>query len=210
MKPRLHDSRLMFNRFFTCVNIGTYNNYFPMGGNCIDDGASLSFAPTANFIFAGPIWLPRDFLLKQYGVIVDTVGSNGRNMAYGIYNDSKVLSDDVRYPGTKIDQNNHANITTTGFYSKTLSTPILLKGNRLYWGVLASDGTGSINVKSSAAILNVLGFQFGDATFPLVSKRGYQVSWTYNSTLVTPFPSSATDQRFIPTIYMREPNQNGS
>jgi hypothetical protein len=200
----------MFNRFFTCVNIGTYNNYSPMGGNCVDDGASLSLVPTADYIFAGSIWLPRDFLLKQYGVMVDTVTTSGRNMAYGIYRDSKVLSDDVRYPGTKIDQNNHTNITTTGFYSKTLSTPILLKGNRLYWAVLASDATGSINVKNSAAIVNILGFQFGDTTYPLVSKRGYELLWTYSSTLQTPFPSGATDRRFVPTLYMREPNQNGS
>lgn len=200
----------MFTRFFTCVNLGTYNNYFPNGGLCVDGGGATSIVPTGDNIYGGPIWLPRDFLLKQYGVIVDVVTTGGRNIAYGIYKDSRVLSEDCRYPGAKIDGGSNANITVTGFYSKTLGTPILLKGNRLYWAVFASDTTGSINLKVLTSVLNILGWQFGDSTYPAVAKKGFTMSWTFNSTLPDPFGSGGLDERFIPILYMREPNQNGT
>jgi hypothetical protein len=177
----------------------------------MDNGASLSQNLTGNYIYASPFWLPRDFLLKEFGVLVNTVTTANTDISWGIYcNNFLTLSYGQRYPGNLIVEAYYNNIPSANFYSSSLSPPILLKGQRLYWAALSLNTDGVQTFRCGGTALNLLGWQSGDTTYPLVSKRAMSLSRTHTQALPNPFPSGAQDYRFAPTMFIRELNQSGS
>ena len=208
---RLHQAGLHPIRFFESYSPTTGgNNYLP-ANSPLDNGANLSSNLTGNYLYAAPFWLAKDFFLRHFGFILNTVSTPNTNVSWGIYADNwSDLSLDVRYPGKKLVEAYYDDIPQADFYTSACDPPMMLKGNRLYWAVFSFDTGGAQTWRCGQTTLNLLGFQFGDGTYPLVSKRGLALSRTHTQSLPDPFPSGASDQRFIPTMFIRELDQSGS
>ncbi len=211
MKPRFDQGLPHYLSFFQTINLNSQNNY--------SLGASIgrpvsSTAIGTGTIYATPVFFGRAFRLKQYGIMITTVGTSGRNLAIGLYNDTLEMysatpyANGFNYPGKKLDQATFTSISTTGFKSKTFDPPLYLKGNRLYWAVIHSDTTGALNASYLENTIQLMGFQPDSAL--AYTFKGFSKALTYTGTLPDPFTDAADDLRYPFAFFFRELNQSGS
>jgi hypothetical protein len=211
--PRLLQGELALEAFFHTYNIGDGrgNNYW---SNMVNSGSSAgmmnSITPSNSTLYAVPLYLGRRFRLKQYGIGVYSITTGGFDLTIGIYEDTWDPARDFRYPGIKVCDFNITNVTTTGFKSTTFSPPKTLNANKLYWAAFMKNNVGSCAISWHGNYRYPIFHKPLGWTYPAQFPHMIYVATTFGTSLPDPFPASATEDRFSFTMWMREPNQDGT
>lgn len=173
-----------YNSYFSSLNVASADSYYPGDGLNMTSGGGL--ATVADRFYAWPICFPFDFLVKEYGVFCTGCGTAGGTLRIGLYVDGKNRGrpdyKELLYPYRKISEEVFT-INGVGFKSKVLSTPILLKGGRLFWGVARKIGsTGAFNLQANT-------WQAHTYPFPTNTMgTAYHTCGIYSDTALTNLP----------------------
>jgi hypothetical protein len=206
-RQKLHDGQMSPFSMLSTLDLGGVRNWSSFG---INPGGGWGGA--ADYLFAVPHYFGRDYLLKEYGFIVATFSTGGQNIAVGIYADygkySQTQPQGFDFPGDLIDSFEQQNIQAVGFYKKTLDPPLLLKGNRIYWGVFTHSLTGSCTyVGNGHPNVNFGAYYSASIVCPV----GIWAPRTYVYPLPTTFPASSADgKNQNGTIFFREVDDTGA
>ncbi len=211
---RLQQGELPLEAWFMTYDIGDGkgNNYWT---NMVNSGGTPgmlnSWAMSNSVLYAVPLWAgARPFLLKQYGIGIYSVTTGGFALTIGVYEDTWDTTRDFRYPGRRVHDFQLTNVTTAGWKSTILGTPLKLAPNKLYWGAIMKDNVGACSIAWAGSWrYGVLGKSV-DWAYPYVFFNGMYVSTTYGATLPDPYPANATEDRVGFSMWMREPNQSGT
>jgi hypothetical protein len=149
--------------------------------------------------------------MNVFGVVCSVYASSG-TIKFGIYEDRTdgiaYPSQNWRWPGKSIVASGDVTVNGLGFYSVSLSPPVLFVGGKLYWGVFRAV-SGSFSMKASHLVFaQVLGWDDFGTTFDNKFPRGY----SGNQSWADPFPAKVLfnlSER-TPILFFRELNQNGS
>ena len=121
--------------------------------------ALTTFTPTADRLYAYPVWVKRPCVIDRLGYEVTTVGAGGGKVRLGIY---KASSSTDPKPGTLITDSGEfsgADVESTGMKEKTISVSILEPG--LYWFAFdvnsSAGGSFAVRALAAAATIPVLG-----------------------------------------------------
>lgn len=210
-RQKLFDSQASPFSIISHLNLGGIQNWTTFGFG----GLSLGWGGAADYLYATPHYFGRDYLVKEYGFVVGTLSIGGQNIALGIYADYNkwkgTTPESFIFPGDLIDSFERQNVTATGFYKKTLSAPILLKGNRVYWAVFTHNATGSMTYVASPCVIQMLGV-YRNASSPATRNPiSVRVTRTYSYPLPATFPTTS----HIPhnqgiALFCREVDNTGS
>lgn len=208
---RLHKGSLGVQTFYQTNLVGSEYNYFT--GTVDDSWAGLS--ALADTLYAFPIYFGRNFRVKQYGVMVSAVSVGGANIDFGIYTDNlnkvgqSTPTGRLHYPWKLLSATlgSQDNVTVAGFKSKTFTTPLLLRGDRLYWCVFKKDANGTLTVVcSSKTWTHYFGMYNTDAL-----ERYYKgISMYQTGELPSLWPAGLNWEISIPMFFFRETDGGGS
>lgn len=163
--------------------------------------ALTTFTPTADRLYAYPVWIKRPCVIDRLGYEVTTAGAGGGKVRLGIY---KANSSTDPKPGTLIVDSGEfsgADVETTGMKEKTISQSILEPG--LYWFAFDVNTTagGSFVVRAIAAAstLPILGMDAAGGN------RNTGLLRTYSfAALPDPFAGTlSTRSGAMPQVYVR-------
>jgi len=157
--------------------------------------AITTLALTANRLYAIPFFCPQTFVMGQIDIYVSTAGTGNARM--GIYEDNGKV-----YPGKLLLDAGEVSIASTGVKGITVTKK--LRGGKLYWLALVSNGTPTVRASAVGSNLSIF---FGlDSTLGTAWGTFYYVSFTY-AALPNPFTSGATIATgSMPNVYMRKDN----
>lgn len=202
---RLHKAVVNPFRYSLSYYQNGENNYItgtPHGYNFSD------ITLTTSMFYCYPFFLPRDFFVKQYGIVFGTFTSAGY-VNFGFYEE---LKSNVMGPSGLIDSADNINITATGFYSKTLGVPLRLKGGKLYWGAIQTNTAIAGSIKGpqrNHPFLPMYVVSFS----ALIKPNGYAIPRSWTNPMVTPAPAvdpTSWEIQRPAILFFREPNQNGT
>ncbi len=211
--PRLQQGELCLESLFHTYDIGDGrgNNYWQNGVNSGAPAGSVNSIAAANStLYAVPLYIGRRFRLKQFGIIIYSITTGGFDVTFGIYEDTWDTTRDFRYPGIKVVDYNITNVTTTGFKSCTLATPRILNANKLYWAAFMKNNVGAMNLGNTGGYRYPILHKPLDWSYPALFVNSMYVATTFGASLPDPYPSGATEDRLGFSMWIREPNQNGT
>ncbi len=162
-------------------------------GGMLAAGAATWNPPSANFIFAHPLAVPRNLKVDAIAVEVNTAQASS-NVRAGIWE----ASDADGFPKALVVESASFDTSTTG--TKTTAITVTLQGPRLYWvGVVTNDATIGLEASTKAT-----GFNLGYTTVGTNNtSNAIQISHTFGA-LPDPFGTYSFDDTAddIPRVYL--------
>lgn len=163
--------------------------------------ALTTFTPTADRLYAYPVWIKRPCVLDRLGYEVATAGAGGGKVRLGIY---KANSSTDPKPGTLIVDSGEfsgADVESTGMKEKTISQSILEPG--LYWFAFdvnsSAGGSFAVRAIAAASTIPILGMDAAG------NNRNTGLLRTYSfAALPDPFAGTlSTRSGAMPQVYVR-------
>ncbi|HUL29236.1 MAG TPA: hypothetical protein VLZ03_02185 [Thermodesulfobacteriota bacterium] len=191
-------------RYFQTLSLGGQNNYFGATAYMYQ-GYELALA--SGTIYFLPVFLGRKFLLKQYGIIISQFTTSGP-MHIGFYEDS---GDGTRRAKKLVEAYENVTVSATGFISKTLATPKMLHKGKLYWAAVEM-GSGVFSARCGWwGIAPLCAFDYWSGYPTSKMAHGGYGTRTWQSTMEDPYAEGwGWTKQYIPLVFMREVNQNGT
>jgi hypothetical protein len=190
-------------RYFQTLNLGGQNNYFGPTAYMYQ-GYELALANGT--IYFLPFFLGRKFFLKQYGIIISQFTTPGP-IHIGFYEDA---GDGSRRPKKLVEADENVTVSATGFISKTLATPKMLHRGKLYYAAVEM-GSGTFSARCGwwgIAPLAALDYFQGYPNSKMA--HGGFGNRTWQTTMEDPYVEGWGYRQYVPLVFMREVNQNGT
>ena len=145
-------------------------------------GGISAISLTTNYLFLIPFFTPVSISIDRIAINVTVAGAAGKKARLGIYED-----DGKVYPRKLLLDAGEVFVDTTGLKEITINET--LRGGKLYWLAIVTDGAPTLRIASYASCLSIF---FGlDSTLGTSWSLLYWKSFTY-AVLPDPFPSGAS------------------